>query len=78
LHLIGAAATRMPVILERKEEAGWIDEQTTFKSALGFALSPYPASKMKAFEISKLVNKPENDSPAVIKPNTQLVQKQAA
>jgi len=69
---------RMPVILERKEEKGWLDEKTNFKTALDLALSPYPASKMMAYEISKLINKPENDSPAVIKPRVLHPQGKAA
>jgi len=52
--------------------------KTTFKTALSLALSPYPAARMKAFEISKLINKPENDSPAVLKPKIQLALKEAA
>jgi len=68
----------MPVILERKEEAGWLDEKTSFKTAIGLALSPYPAAKMRAFEISKLVNKPENDSPAIIQRRDQLAPKKVA
>jgi len=59
---------RMPVILEKKGEKAWLNEtDTDFLQSL---LKPFPAKKMTAYSISKLVNYPKNDSPEILKPAT--------
>jgi putative SOS response-associated peptidase YedK len=58
--------TRMPVILERKDEKTWLtNDDTDFLQSL---LKPYPELEMTAFPVSKLVNSPANDLPDVMNP----------
>jgi putative SOS response-associated peptidase YedK len=58
--------TRMPVILERKDEKTWLtNDDTEFLQSL---LKPYPEVEMTAFPVSKLVNSPANDLPDVMNP----------
>ena len=55
---------RMPVILDESDEDTWLtasDEDTL----LG-VLDPYPADQLRAYPVSKKVNKPGNDSPEII------------
>ncbi len=56
---------RMPVILNKEDEGRWLE-----KPDKGL-LKPYPAEGMKMYEISSLVNKPENDSEEIMKPSKQ-------
>jgi len=59
---------RMPVIFDRKDEKAWLNEtDTDFLQSL---LKPFPAKKMTAYSISKLVNYPKNDSVEILKPVT--------
>lgn len=57
---------RMPVILPREDEQRWISPQPD--PSLVELLKPFPALMMEAFQVSKLVNTPVNDSPAVLEP----------
>jgi len=52
---------RMPVILDREEEARWLDGDDA-----GALLDPYPEENLEAYPVSDAVNDPANDSPAVI------------
>ncbi len=65
-ELISPIHSRMPVILDQSKEGEWL--RTNKPQELFDLLKPYPASKMKAFPISKLVNSPNNDKPEVIYP----------
>ena len=56
---------RMPVILSREAEAVWLDAGT-YPSLLRELLVPYPAEAMDAYEVSTLVNAPNNDIPDVL------------
>jgi putative SOS response-associated peptidase YedK len=60
---------RMPVVLERKSEAKWLD-LSSGSEQLNQLLVTYPSSVLAAHTISDLVNRkvPERDSPEVIKP----------
>ncbi len=57
---------RMPVILSRADEKRWLSPLP--ESELIDLLKPYPAEKMKAYKISKLVNSPKNDSAEILIP----------
>lgn len=57
---------RMPVILRREDEHRWLRE--VHEQELLALLKPYPAEAMEAYEISRLVNSPVNDTPAVFTP----------
>lgn len=59
---------RMPVILASEAYPLWLDPGEPEANLLKPLLKPYPADEMKAFEVSRLVNKPQNDQPAVILP----------
>lgn len=62
---------RMPVILEKKDEKTWINEDDT--NVLQSLLKPFPAGHMTAYPISKLVNSPANDSPEIMNPVEYLL-----
>ncbi|MCX6234640.1 MAG: SOS response-associated peptidase [Bacteroidetes bacterium] len=55
---------RMPVILLPEHEKEWLYRQDNY--ALQQLLKPYPSRLMEAYQVSKLVNSPLNDSPEVI------------
>jgi putative SOS response-associated peptidase YedK len=59
---------RMPVILHRDDEEAWLNPDTTEPEHLSPFLKPYPAEEMEAYPVSKSVNSPVNDTPAVIQP----------
>ena len=59
---------RMPVILPRKLESLWLDDDMQDPAALTDILIPCPADLMEAYEVSTLVNSPSNDGPEVVVP----------
>lgn len=59
---------RMPVIIDRKDEKAWLNENDTrFLQSL---LKPFPAKYMTAYTISRLVNSPGNDTKEILNPAT--------
>lgn len=58
---------RMPVILTREAEDTWLDESIDRPELLLPLLVPY-AGEMRAYEVSRAVNSPANDTPVCIKP----------
>ena len=58
--------SRMPVILPREAEDLWLAPGQVQASALKGLLVPYPAAGMEAYEVSALVNSPNNDTLDVI------------
>jgi putative SOS response-associated peptidase YedK len=65
--LVKPVHDRMPAILLPEAESDWLNLDTTPEQALEL-LQPYPDGEMKAYEISRLINSPANDSPDVITP----------
>ena len=59
---------RMPVILGRSDEEGWLDPNIHDQEALNKLLKPCPSSWLAAVEVSTLVNSTRNNSPDVLKP----------
>ena len=59
---------RMPVILPPGAYQAWLDPEEKAPGALNGLLRPYPASEMKAYPVSTLVNSPKNDAPELIVP----------
>jgi putative SOS response-associated peptidase YedK len=57
---------RMPVILAKEIENQWLDRDIREPKMLQKFLVPYPAEHMKAYPVSKAVNNPASDSPALI------------
>lgn len=63
------SARRMPVILERNAESGWIDESLQASEAVKL-LTAIPSEKLKAHTISPLITSKtaEKNTPELIKP----------
>lgn len=59
---------RMPVILEPDAYNLWLDPSDQPPKQLDGLLKPYPADEMEAYPVSRLVNRPSNDSPDCIAP----------
>lgn len=66
--LLRAIHNRMPVILEPLAAKQWLDPVFTSLQTLSFLLQPFPSELMAAYEVSRVVNDPKNDSPACIDP----------
>jgi putative SOS response-associated peptidase YedK len=58
---------RMPVILKPEDEELWLDPATEPEKLIKM-LAPYPNDEVEAYEITKLVNSPRNDTPDCIQP----------
>ena len=67
--LIGEIHNRMPVILPPDCYILWLSPQPEPEEALLGCLKPYPAEEIEAYEISKEVNNPRNNSPDLINPS---------
>jgi putative SOS response-associated peptidase YedK len=59
---------RMPVILPPENYGVWLDPDFDEKEALSDLLRPYPSEEMKAYAVSRRVNRPSNNEPSVIEP----------
>lgn len=57
---------RMPVILSRKYEAGWLDPKNVSPDVLLPMLRPYPAGEMIATQVNPALNKPSFEGPACL------------
>jgi putative SOS response-associated peptidase YedK len=66
--LLQAIHNRMPVILPPGAYQEWLTTEDRPPAQLDYLLVPYPAEEMLAFPVSRLVNKPEYESPELIKP----------
>jgi putative SOS response-associated peptidase YedK len=66
--LIAEIHNRMPVILKSDHYKIWLSPDPKKEQILMDCLKPYPYKEMEAYEITKLVNSPRNDSSEVIKP----------
>ena len=58
----------MPVIVHRGHYSLWLDPGEPPVEKLDEVLKSYPASEMQAYAVSRMVNKPEYDSPELIRP----------
>jgi len=70
-ELMAPIHNRMPVILLPEEHAQWLDPSVQGTALLQPLLRPYPAKEMEAFEVSRLVNSPRNNSPELLQPVAQ-------
>ena len=59
---------RMPVILEPDGYEQWLEPGDQSPTQLDGLLKSYPAEEMEAYPVSRLVNRPSNDSPDCIVP----------
>ncbi len=59
---------RMPVILPKEHYTLWLDPTIEDETLLLPLLQPFASDEMEAYEVSRLVNSPRNNSPACIQP----------
>lgn len=67
-ELMAQVHNRMPLILPPDAYERWLDPAERKPDELNDLLKPYPAELMTAYPVSRLVNSPKNDSPALIEP----------
>jgi len=67
-ELIKPIHNRMPVIIARESRAAWLDSENQDTDSLRGMLKPYPFREMEAYEVSRFVNSPANNSPKCIEP----------
>jgi len=65
-ELVEKIHNRMPVILDKSSCWQWLEEKDPLK--LQGMLAPYPADKMQAHAVGRMVNNPKADSPECILP----------
>jgi putative SOS response-associated peptidase YedK len=58
----------MPVILSPETYDRWLAPEDRHPEQLNDLLVPYPAAEMVAYPVSRMVNKPEYESPELIQP----------
>ena len=66
--LVRAVHHRMPVTLERRHEALWLDHRFRDSETLLPLLRAYDSSLMHVYRVSDIVNDPKNDSPDCVQP----------
>ena len=59
---------RMPLILNPIVAKQWLNPTYMDLRMISVIMRPFPAELMEAYEVSRLVNDPKNDSPACIDP----------
>jgi len=67
-ELMSALHNRMPVILDKKNYADWLDPAPRTPDSLIPLIQPYPADKMSAYPVSTMVNSPGNDRAELVAP----------
>ncbi len=67
-ELMSTLHNRMPVILNPKDYALWLDPTPQTPEKLVHLIKPFPADAMSAHPVSTLVNKPGNDRPECVVP----------
>lgn len=67
-ELMSTLHNRMPVILDQEDYDQWLDPAPQTPERLLPLIRPFPADKMTAYPVSKLVNNPGNDRPECIVP----------
>lgn len=66
--LVRTVHHRMPVILEPRHEALWLDPKFRDSETLLPLLRAYDSAKMHVYRVSDVVNDPKNDSPDCLRP----------
>ena len=64
-ELTGIIHDRMPLILDAENEKLWLDINTDHK-LINELLRPYPASKMKAYQVTSMVGNVHNNFPELL------------
>ncbi len=65
-ELVSELHDRMPVILDPKDYQHWLDPQVQDPKRLEPLLATFPADKMTAYPVSKLVNDPRHEDPKCV------------
>ena len=65
--LVGAVHDRMPVMLVPEDHDRWLDPAMSVDD-LRAMLKPYDPDLMKAYEVSRVVNRVKNDTPDCVQP----------
>jgi putative SOS response-associated peptidase YedK len=68
-RLVAPIHNRMPVILPETAYQQWLTPQDADVQQLSALLRPFDAKQMEAYPVSRMVNNPRNDDPALIQPN---------
>lgn len=66
---------RMPVILSSEGQDIWLDPKSE-PAKLQSLLKPFSGEQLEFFEVSPLVNKPENDRPEILEPVARLMEQE--
>ena len=66
--LIKPFHNRMPAIIPKDKRSFWLDPDSRNEEHMLTLLEPFASDKMKAYDVSTLVNSPSNNSPENIKP----------
>jgi putative SOS response-associated peptidase YedK len=67
-ELLSPIHDRMPAIIPEAQDELWLDPNISDRDRLMPLLRPYSPDEMEYYEVSSVINKPENDSPEVIMP----------
>ena len=67
-RLVSQVHDRMPAILNQEQEAHWLDRRRSRPEDIFPSLKTYDEDLLEAFEVSRSVNRVENDSPELIVP----------
>ena len=67
-ELVASVHNRMPVILRRSLHDTWLSRDVLTDDELGACATPYPAARMRCYEVSRRVNDTRHDDPACIAP----------
>ena len=67
-ELVADIHNRMPVILPTTNEDDWLDPDLSLDGVLAL-LVPYPAARMRAHAVSRLVNNARNEGPEILVPD---------
>jgi putative SOS response-associated peptidase YedK len=70
-ELVRPLHNRMPVILHPRDYDLWLDLEVQDAARLQPLLRPFPSAEMEAHAVSRRVNRPENDDPAIVEPVPQ-------
>ena len=67
-ELLQPIHNRMPVIIKPDDREQWLDPDEQDPANLTPLLAPYPSDELTAWEVSRAVNSPYNNSPELIQP----------
>jgi putative SOS response-associated peptidase YedK len=68
-EIVARLHDRMPVILDEKDHAAWLDPTNETTDVLQPLLKPYPSEEMRAYPVGPRVNNVKNDGPELIEPD---------